>query len=145
MKRLNDQTVGLLVCCGVALTVSNGCNKEKTEAAAATVANTQAAASGKASASDGGGDGGVACVVGDAPARTFSDAAAPEALMKVMTAAADWQLATPAKWATNLWHHAAFWVWLTKFAPLSDDPKYFHAIKKNGAASERSPAARPRQ
>jgi unsaturated rhamnogalacturonyl hydrolase len=143
MKRLNDQTVGFLVCCGVALAASNGCNKEKTEAAAATVANTQAAASGKASASDGGGDGGVACVVGDAPARTFSDAVAPEALMKVMTAAADWQLATPAKWATNLWHYAAFWVGMTKFAPLADDPKYFEAIKKNGEVNEWKPAARP--
>ncbi|HEV3189794.1 MAG TPA: hypothetical protein VGY54_04815, partial [Polyangiaceae bacterium] len=105
MKRLNDRTVGVLVCCGVALAATNGCNKEKTDAAAATVASTQAAALGKAGASDGGGDGGVACVVGDAPPRSFDDAITPDALMKVMTAAADWQLESPAKWATNLWHY----------------------------------------
>jgi rhamnogalacturonyl hydrolase YesR len=88
-------------------------------------------------------EGGVACVPGDAPARSVSDAITPEATMRAMTAVADWQLANPAKWATNLWHYAAFWVGMTKLAPLAASPRYYEAIKKNGEANEWKPAARP--
>jgi len=138
MKRLIDRSVGLLVCCGagMALATSLGCNK-KVEGAAATAAPTTAPGDGGAI------DGGVGCIVGNAPPRTFSDAIAPEALLKVMSATADWQLAAPPKWATNLWHYAAFWVGMTKFAPLAEDSKYYDAIKKNGEANEWKPGARP--
>src|SRR5262245_26144020 len=91
-----------------------GCNKSK-------VADISAADA--ATAADGGG--GVACVVGDAPPRTLSDAITPDAIVQAMTLAADWQLANPAKWATNLWHYAAFWVGMTKLAPLAESPKYY--------------------
>jgi rhamnogalacturonyl hydrolase YesR len=143
MKRLVDRSAGLVICCvaGVGLLLAPGCTKEKAEGAAATAPEGTARAAAPSDA--GASDGGVACVVGDAPARAFSDAIAPEALMKVMAAAADWQLANPAKWASNLWHPAAFWIGMTKFAPLADDPKYYDAIKKNGEANEWKPAARP--
>jgi rhamnogalacturonyl hydrolase YesR len=67
----------------------------------------------------------------------------PAAVLRAMTAVADWQLANPAKWATNLWHYAAFWVGMTSLAALDGDPKYYEAIKKNGDANEWRPAARP--
>jgi rhamnogalacturonyl hydrolase YesR len=60
-----------------------------------------------------------------------------------MAAVADWQLANPAKWATNLWHYAAFWVGMSSFASIADDRQYYDAIKKNGEANEWKPAARP--
>jgi unsaturated rhamnogalacturonyl hydrolase len=118
--------------CGVLL--FGGCNKDK--AAAVSTANRAAPAAIVA-------DGGVACVVGDAPQRTLSDAITPDAIMQAMTLTADRQLANPAKWATNLWHYAAFWIGMTKLAPLAESPKYYDAIKKNGDANEWKPALRP--
>src|SRR4051812_36375395 len=94
---------GALVC-----RLLGGCNKDK-------VAAVSVADGGRSSPADGG----VACVVGDAPQRTVSDASTPDAIMQAMTLTADWQLANPAKWSTNLWHYAAFWVGMTKLAPLA--------------------------
>jgi unsaturated rhamnogalacturonyl hydrolase len=108
--------------CG--LLALSGCNKAKVVAATADAA-------------------GVACVVSDAPQRTLSDAITPDAILHAMTLVADWQLANPAKWSTNLWHYAAFWTGMTKLAPLAESPKYYDAIKKNGDANEWKPAARP--
>src|SRR6185369_7653767 len=95
-----------------------GCNKDKVAAVSAKDAAAKAIPS----------DGGAPCVVGDAPRRTLSDAIAPDAILQAMTLVADWQLANPAKWSTNLWHYAAFWVGMTKFAPLAESPKYYDAI-----------------
>src|SRR5829696_3232201 len=77
-----------------------------------------------------------------APAPTFSDAIETAALLRVMSAAADWQLANPSQWKPNLWHPAAFWAGMTVFATLAEDPKYWEAIRKNSVVNEWKPAAR---
>ena len=84
-----------------------------------------------------------AVCAGDPPPRTFSDAVEPNAILRAMTAVADWQLANPARWGTNLWHYAAFWVGLGQFASVADDSRFYDAIKKNGEANEWKPAPRP--
>jgi unsaturated rhamnogalacturonyl hydrolase len=76
-------------------------------------------------------------------APAFSDAIEPGALLRVMSAAADWQLANPSPWKPNLWHPAAFWAGMTVFAPLSGDAKYVEAIRKNSDVNGWAPAARP--
>jgi unsaturated rhamnogalacturonyl hydrolase len=76
-------------------------------------------------------------------APSFSDAIEPAALMRVMSAAADWQLTHPSQWKSDLWHPAAFWTGLSVFANLSSDPKYFEAIRKNSEGNGWKPAARP--
>jgi rhamnogalacturonyl hydrolase YesR len=110
-----------------------GCSKDKVDVSAADATAQAKIAS----------DGGVPCVVGDAPPRSLSDAITPDAILQAMTLTADRQLANPAKWATNLWHYAAFWIGMTKLAPLAESPKYYDAIKKNGDANEWKPAVRP--
>jgi rhamnogalacturonyl hydrolase YesR len=117
-----------------ALAASAGCTKNKVAAAGA----VDASASQPAAAADAS----VACT-GTPPPRAFSDAVEPTAILRAMTAAADWQLANPGKWATNLWHYAAFWVGLGAFAPLSDDSRYLSAIEKNGESFGWRPAPRP--
>jgi rhamnogalacturonyl hydrolase YesR len=114
---------------------SSGCSRDRAAAASAAEAGLAATA-----ASDGGAV--VACV-GQPPPRTFSEAIEPGAVMRAMTAVADWQLANPARWATNLWHYAAFWVGMTSLANVAEDPKYYDAIEKNGEANGWRPAARP--
>jgi unsaturated rhamnogalacturonyl hydrolase len=86
----------------------------------------------------------VAAAAPKAPATpAFSDALEPAALLKVMSAAADWQLTHPSQWKSDLWHPAAFWTGMTVFANLSSDPKYFEAIRKNSEGNGWKPAARP--
>jgi rhamnogalacturonyl hydrolase YesR len=76
-------------------------------------------------------------------ASTFSDAIEASALLKVMAAAADWQVANPSKWKSDLWHPAAFWAGMSVFAGLADDPRFFEAIRKNSEGNAWKPAARP--
>jgi unsaturated rhamnogalacturonyl hydrolase len=73
---------------------------------------------------------------------SFSDALEPAALLRAMSAAADWQLANPSQWKPDLWHPAAFWAGMSVFAGLADDPKYFEAIRKNSEGNGWKPAAR---
>jgi unsaturated rhamnogalacturonyl hydrolase len=77
-----------------------------------------------------------------AAAPAFSDAIEPAALLRVMSAAADWQLANPSQWKPDLWHPAAFWAGMSVFAPLADDPKYWEAIRKNSEGNGWKPAVR---
>jgi unsaturated rhamnogalacturonyl hydrolase len=73
---------------------------------------------------------------------TFSDAIETAALLRVMSAAADWQLANPSKWKSDLWHPAAFWAGMSVFATLAEDPKYIEAIRKNSEGNGWKPAVR---
>jgi rhamnogalacturonyl hydrolase YesR len=63
--------------------------------------------------------------------------------MRVMSAAADWQLANPSQWKPDLWHPAAFWAGMSVFATLSEDAKYWEGIRKNSDGNGWKPAARP--
>src|SRR6266498_2164038 len=82
-----------LIFCG--LLPLGGCNKDKVAAVSAADAAALAAtaADGLVSGRSSPADGGVACVFGDAPQRTLSDAITPDAIMQAMTLVADWQLA----------------------------------------------------
>jgi rhamnogalacturonyl hydrolase YesR len=123
---------------GCAATLASaGCTKDKIAAATAVDASSSQAAPATGDA------GAPAACTGTPPARAFSDAVEPPAILRAMTAVADWQLANPAKWAPNLWHYAAFWVGLGAFASVSDDPRYLSAIEKNGETYGWRPAPRP--
>jgi unsaturated rhamnogalacturonyl hydrolase len=76
-------------------------------------------------------------------APSFSDAMEPAALLKVMAAAADWQLTHSSQWKNDQWHPAAFWTGLSVFSGLSSDPRYFEAVRKNSEGNGWKPAARP--
>src|SRR5437588_128981 len=49
------------------------------------------------------------------------------AILRVMSAAADWQLAHPSKHPPYDWTQAPFWIALNVFAPLSSDPQRYLA------------------
>jgi hypothetical protein len=131
MKVSLDRQVALVVGAGPlfsCLLPLWGCNKDKVAPVSAADAAVQVAKATDAGGNGGGDAGALACIVGDAPQRTLSDAITTDAIMQAMTLAADWQLANPAKWATNLWHYAAFWFGMTKLAPLAESPKYYDAL-----------------
>ncbi len=74
----------------------------------------------------------------------LSDALEPRAVIDVMTAAADWQLAHPSEHPTYDWTQAPFFIGLNEFAPLSRDPqKYLSAVRKNGEENRWRPGLRP--
>ncbi|MGH9457244.1 MAG: glycoside hydrolase family 88/105 protein [Thermoanaerobaculia bacterium] len=74
----------------------------------------------------------------------FSDALEREAIVEVMTAAAEWQLAHPSKHPRWDWTQAPFWAGLMAFAPLSEDPdRYRAAVRANGEEIDWRPGPRP--
>lgn len=76
--------------------------------------------------------------------RTFSDALERRAIVEVMTAAADWQLAHPSEHPGWDWTHAPFWAGVVTFAPLSENPeRYIAAARGHGAALNWRPGPRP--
>lgn len=67
-----------------------------------------------------------------------------EAIVRVMTAAAEWQLANPSEHPSYDWTQAPFWIGLNAFAPLSHDPsRYFAAIRRHGVDTRWRPGLRP--
>jgi unsaturated rhamnogalacturonyl hydrolase len=77
-------------------------------------------------------------------AGSFSNAAKPKAIIGVMTAVADWQLANPSAHRANGWQVAPFWVGLFAFAPYSGNPeKYLEAVRRNGEANDWKPGPQP--
>ena len=82
-----------------------------------------------------------------APASTrpaFSDAIEPPAIVAVMTAAANWQLAHPSQHPPYDWTQAPFYIALNAFAPLSPDPaRYLAAVRRNGEENRWRPGTRP--
>ena len=76
--------------------------------------------------------------------QTFSDALERAAIVEVMTAAAEWQLAHPSKHPSYDWTQAPFYIGLNAFAPLSHDPqRYLAAVRRNGEENRWRPGTRP--
>jgi unsaturated rhamnogalacturonyl hydrolase len=78
-----------------------------------------------------------------AVAPAFSPAIERAAILNVMTAAADWQLANPSKHAAYDWTQAAFYTGMMALAGVSDSPKYFDAMKAMGEKNQWRPGLRP--
>ena len=66
-----------------------------------------------------------------------------EAVLRVMTAAADWQLAHPSEHATDDWTQAAFYTGLMALAGVTDSPAYANAMRAMGEANRWRPGPRP--
>ncbi|MEO6487122.1 MAG: glycoside hydrolase family 88 protein [Thermoanaerobaculia bacterium] len=83
-------------------------------------------------------------VAAPAQAPPFSDALQRKAVLKVMTAAADWQLANPSNHPAWDWTQAPFYIGLNAFAPLSANPhRYLAAAFRNGEKNNWRPGPRP--
>jgi rhamnogalacturonyl hydrolase YesR len=65
------------------------------------------------------------------------------AVLKVMTAAADWQLDHPSAHAPYNWTQAAFYTGMMALAGVTDVPKYFDAMKAMGEKNQWRPGLRP--
>jgi len=78
------------------------------------------------------------------PSQTaFSANIEKSAILKVMTAAADWQLDHPSEHAPYDWTQAAFYTGVMAFAGVTDNPKYFDAMKAMGQRNQWRPGLRP--
>src|SRR5688572_20793978 len=64
-------------------------------------------------------------------------------VLRVMTAAADWQLAHPSKHPPYDWTVAAFYTGMMAFSKVSDSPKYYEAMKAMGERNQWRPGLRP--
>lgn len=73
----------------------------------------------------------------------FSAELTRAAVLRVMTAAADWQLAHPSKHPPHDWTVAAFYTGMMAFSALSDSPKYHDAMKAMGERNQWRPGLRP--
>src|SRR5438093_6096905 len=74
----------------------------------------------------------------------FSEAIERRAIIRVMSVAAEWQLANPSKHPPYDWTQAPFWIALNTFAPLSSDPqRYLTAVRRNGEENRWRPGPRP--
>ena len=74
----------------------------------------------------------------------FSDAIERQAIVEVMTAVADWQIANPSKHPAYDWTQAPFYIGLNAFAPLSKNPgRYLGAVRRNGEENKWRPGTRP--
>jgi unsaturated rhamnogalacturonyl hydrolase len=67
----------------------------------------------------------------------------PAAVLRVMTRAADWQLAHPSTHAPYDWTQAAFYTGVMALAEVSPDPKYAAAMRAMGEANQWRPGLRP--
>ena len=77
------------------------------------------------------------------PSAPFSGAVEQSAILRVMTAAADWQLAHPSTHETWDWTQAAFYTGVMAFASVSDDGKYLAAMRAMGEKNQWRPGLRP--
>ena len=75
--------------------------------------------------------------------RPFGAEIEPRAILRVMTAAADWQLAHPSEHATWDWTQAAFYTGVMAFAKVTDDGKYLAAMRAMGERNQWRPGLRP--
>jgi hypothetical protein len=78
-----------------------------------------------------------------APTQAISAAADKTAIVSVMTAVADWQLANPSKHEPYDWTQAAYYTGMMAFAGISDNPKYVDAMKAMGERNQWRPGLRP--
>jgi unsaturated rhamnogalacturonyl hydrolase len=67
----------------------------------------------------------------------------PRAVLKVMSAVADWQLAHPSAHEPWEWTQAAFYTGVMALATVSDDPKYLGAMRAMGERNQWRPGLRP--
>lgn len=67
----------------------------------------------------------------------------PQAVVRVMTAAADWQLAHPSTHAPYDWTQAAFYTGVMALAGIADSPKYANAMRAMGERNQWRPGLRP--
>ncbi len=65
------------------------------------------------------------------------------AVRRVMTAAADWQLAHASEHPPHDWTVAAFYTGMMAFTELADSPKYYEAMKSMGERNQWRPGPRP--
>ncbi len=76
--------------------------------------------------------------------RRFDDAIEQKAIVEVMTAAAEWQLANPSKHPAWDRTQAPFWIGVNAFAPLSGNPqRHLAAARRNGEENRWRPGPRP--
>jgi unsaturated rhamnogalacturonyl hydrolase len=73
----------------------------------------------------------------------FSAEVERRAILRVLTAAADWQLAHPSEHATWDWTQAAFYTGMMAFAKVTDDGKYLTAMRAMGERNQWRPGLRP--
>jgi unsaturated rhamnogalacturonyl hydrolase len=73
----------------------------------------------------------------------FSVVMEKAAVMRVLTAAADWQLGHPSRHAPDNWTQAAFYTGMMAFTGVSPDPKYVGAMRAMGFRNNWRPAERP--
>jgi unsaturated rhamnogalacturonyl hydrolase len=79
-----------------------------------------------------------------APARpAFSASVEPQAILGVMTAAADWQLAHPSTHDTWDWTQAAFYTGMMAFSKIAPDGRYLGAMRSVGEKNQWRPGLRP--
>jgi unsaturated rhamnogalacturonyl hydrolase len=67
----------------------------------------------------------------------------PRAVLRAMTAAADWQLAHPSSHPPYDWTQAAFYTGVMAMADVSRDAKYLAAMRAMGEANQWRPGLRP--
>ncbi len=67
----------------------------------------------------------------------------PRAILRVMTAAADWQLAHPSAHDPWDWTQAAFYTGMMAFSKVTDDGKYVAAMRAMGEKNQWRPGLRP--
>ncbi len=65
------------------------------------------------------------------------------AILKVMSAAAGWQIAHPSTHAPYDWTQAAYYTGMMAFARVTDDSKYLGAMRAMGVANQWRPGLRP--
>lgn len=86
----------------------------------------------------------AAWALGPAPPRqAFSAAGDRTAIVRVMTAVADWQLANPSQHEPYDWTQAAFYTGMMAFAGIIDNPTYVGAMKEMGERNQWRPGLRP--
>ncbi len=76
-------------------------------------------------------------------AHGWSGEVEPHAILRVMTAAADWQLGHPSTHAPDDWTMAAFYTGVMALSEVSGDPKYLAAMRAMGERNQRRPGPRP--
>jgi len=77
------------------------------------------------------------------PPQAFSAAADKAAIVKVMSAVADWQLGNPSKHEPYDWTQAAFYTGVMALSGVTDNPKYVDAMKTMGERNQWRPGLRP--
>jgi len=83
------------------------------------------------------------CSARHVPEVAFSPDLTRPAVRRVMTAAADWQLAHPSRHAPHDWTVAAFYIGMMAFSRVAESPKYYDAMKVMGERNQWRPGLRP--